>query len=355
MQSTKVAIIGSGPAGYTAALYAGRASLEPMMFAGEKSGGQLINTGDIENFPGFPQGKNGAELMMDMRAQAEKFGAKIADQYVTAVDFSVQPFKLWTHFPEGMTGENFDKTTPEQAAELVKQIKATPHDVEADSVILSMGATSKMLGIPGEAEFFGRGVSTCAVCDAAFYKDRTAIVVGGGDTAMEETLALTKFASHVTLLVRSDKLRASKVMQERVLNHPKVTVMFQTTLKDIQGEGTVKSATLKNTLTEAEQVLPTDGVFMAIGHTPATSIFADQVSLDSHGYVLTRQSLGAMGVEMARLALNEEGRVAYPTMTSVEGVFAAGDVVDTRYWQAVTAAAQGCMSAIDAERWLEKR
>lgn len=355
MQKTKVAIIGSGPAGYTAALYAGRASLEPLMFAGEKSGGQLINTGEIENFPGFPLGKNGAELMIDMRAQAEKFGAKIADLYVTAVDFSVTPFKLWTHFPEGMTGENFDKATPEEVAALVKQIKNTPHDVETDSVVLCVGATSKMLGIPGEAEFFGRGVSTCAVCDAAFYKNRAAIVVGGGDTAMEETLALTKFASHVTLLVRSDKLRASKVMQERVLNDPKVTVMFNTTIKEIKGEGAVKEAVLKNTLDATEKTLATDGVFMAIGHTPATQFLIDQVSLDSHGYILTRQSLGATGVEMARLALNEEGRVAYPTMTSVEGVFAAGDVVDTRYWQAVTAAAQGCMAAIDAERFLEKR
>jgi len=304
---------------------------------------------------GYPDGIQGPEMMIDFEKQANRMGADIRYGLATKVDFSARPFKLWTHFPEGMTGENFDKTTPEEAAALVKQIKATPHDVEADAVILSMGATSKMLGIPGEKEFFGRGVSTCAVCDAAFYKDRTAIVVGGGDTAMEETLALTKFASHVTLLVRSDKLKASKVMQDRVLNDPKVTVMFNTTLKDIKGEAMVKSATLKNTMTEAEQELPIDGVFMAIGHTPATQIFAEQVSLDSHGYVLTRQSLGATGVEMARLALNEEGRVAYPTMTSVEGVFAAGDVVDTRYWQAVTAAAQGCMSAIDAERWLEKR
>lgn len=355
MQHTKVAIIGSGPAGYTAALYTGRANLSPVEFAGEKAGGQLINTTEIENFPGLAQGKFGAELMADMRAQATKFGADIKDQYVTAVDFSVRPFKLWTHFPAGMTGEDLEKATAEQMAEFVSQVKSTPHDIEAEAVILAVGATAKMLNVPGEAKFFGRGVSTCAVCDAAFYRNRTAIVVGGGDTAMEETLALTKFASHVTLLVRGDALRASKVMQDRVVNDPKVTVMYQTTIKEIRGEMAVKEVTLVNTATQAEQVMPIDGVFIAIGHTPMTRFLYDQVSLDSHGYILTRQSLGATGVEMARLALSEDGRVAYPTMTSVEGVFAAGDVVDTRYWQAVTAAAQGCMAAIDAERWLEKR
>ncbi len=355
MQHTKVAIIGSGPAGYTAALYTGRASLEPIEFAGEKAGGQLVNTTEIENYPGFPQGKLGAELMLDMRAQAEKFGAKVEDVYVTAVDFSAKPFKLWTHFPEGMTGEDLEKATPEQMANYVSQVKSTPADLEAETVILAVGATSKMLNVPGEKDFFGRGVSTCAVCDAAFYRGKKTIVVGGGDTAMEETLALTKFADHVTLLVRGDKLRASKVMQDRVINDPKVTVMYQTTIKEVRGAANVKEVTLVNTATQAEQVMLVDGVFIAIGHTPMTQFLIDQVSLDSHGYILTRQSLGATGVEMARLALNEDGRVAFPTMTSVEGVFAAGDVVDTRYWQAVTAAAQGCMAAIDAERWLEKR
>ncbi len=355
MQKTKVAIVGSGPSGYTAALYAARANLAPVLFAGEKSGGQLMNTTDIENFPGFPQGVPGPQLMMDMRTQAERFGAQMVDQYVTAVDFSVQPFKLWTHFPPDVTGEFFDKATPEEIAQFVKTVKATPHDVEAETVILSVGAVPKMLGVPGELQFLGRGVSTCAVCDAAFYREKTAIVVGGGDTAMEDTLALTKFVSQVTLLVRGDKMRASKIMQDRVLNHPKVKVMFQTTIKEVKGEGTVKEVVLKNTVTDAEETKTVDGVFIAIGHTPMTQLFAAEVSLDGHGFILTRQSLSAMGIEMAKLALNEEGKIAFPTMTSVDGVFAAGDVVDTRYWQAITAAAQGCMSAIDAERWLEKR
>ena len=355
MQQTQVAIIGSGPSGYTAALYTARANLAPLLFAGEKSGGQLMNTTDIENYPGFPQGIPGPQLMMDMRAQAERFGSQVIDQYVTAVDFSAKPFKLWTHFPEGTTGEMLEKASPEEITQFVKTVKATPHDVEADAVILSVGAQPKMLGAPGEKEFLGRGVSTCAVCDAAFFREKSTIVVGGGDTAMEDTLALTKFVKQVTLLVRGDTMRASKVMQDRVLHHPKVKVLFQTTLKEVKGEGAVKEVVLKNTVTGAEETQVIDGVFIAIGHTPMTQLFAQEVSLDGHGFILTRQSLSAMGIEMARLALTDEGKVGFPTMTSVEGVFAAGDVVDTRYWQAVTAAAQGCQAAIDAERWLEKR
>jgi thioredoxin reductase (NADPH) len=355
MYKTKVAIIGSGPAGYTAALYTGRAKLEPTLFAGEKSGGQLMFTTDIENFPGFPDGKNGPELMINMRTQAEKFGAKIEDKYVTAVDFSQRPFKLWTHVPEGMTAEAIEKGGAEEMAKFTAAVKATPHDVEADSVIITVGSKSNMLGISGEMEFLGRGVSTCAVCDAAFYRDREAIVVGGGDTAMEDTLALTKFAKSVLLLVRRDKLRASKVMQERVLNHPKVTVRFNTTITEVRGEHAVSEVTLKDTVTGETTAQKIDGVFLAIGHSPMTQIFAGQLALDAHNFIVTRQSVSKLGVEMALKAVDEEGRVAFPTTTSVEGVFAAGDVVDIRYWQAITAAGQGCSAAIDAERWLEKR
>jgi thioredoxin reductase (NADPH) len=355
MQQTKIAIIGSGPAGYTAALYTARAKMSPILFAGEKSGGQLMYTTEIENFPGFPQGKDGPQLMIDMRAQAEKFGAVMKDQYVTAVDFSQRPFKLWTSIPAGFSAEVLEKGTVEEIKAFNAAVKAQPHDVEADAVIVTVGSKSKMLNVPGEMEFFGRGVSTCAVCDAAFYRDRTAVVVGGGDTAMEDTLALTKFVSSVIVLARGEKLRASKVMQERVIAHPKVTVMYNTSISEIKGEGAVTSVTLKNNVSGEEKDQPINGVFIAIGHSPMTQIFADQLTLDSHGFIVTRQSLSKVGVEMAQAALDEEGRVKYPTTTSVEGVFAAGDVVDIRYWQAVTAAGQGCAAAIDTERWLEGR
>ncbi|MBW7944513.1 FAD-dependent oxidoreductase [Patescibacteria group bacterium] len=355
MTKTRVAIIGSGPTGYTAGIYAGRASLEPILFAGQKSGGQLMLTTEIENFPGFAQGKNGPELMIEMRQQAERFGAKIVDQYVYAVDFSVRPFKLWTHLPADANPEVLEKGKDEDFAQLSAKLKAEPHDYEADAVILAVGARSRMLGAPGEMEFLGRGVSTCAVCDAAFYKGKQTLVVGGGDAAMEDTLALTKFADSVKVLVRSDKMRASKIMQERVIAHPKVKVLYNTSIKEIKGEGAVKEAVLLNTATQAEEATPIDGVFIAIGHIPATGIFKGQLKLDSHGFILTRQSITAEGVEMAKAALDETGKVAFPTMTSVEGVFAGGDAVDVRYWQAVTAAGQGCAAAIDAERWLEGR
>ena len=352
---TKLAIIGSGPTGYTAGIYAGRARLEPVLFAGEKSGGQLMNTTDIENFPGFAQGKNGPELMIEMRAQAEKFGTQIIDKYVTAVDFSQRPFKLWTSIPEGMSAEVLETGTLEQVSAFTTAVRSLQPDVEADSVILALGAKSKMLGVPGEMEFFGHGVSTCAVCDAAFYREKDTIIVGGGDTAMEDTLALTKFAKSVTVLVRGDKLRASKVMQERVTTHPKVIMRYNTSIKVIEGDQNVKSVVLVDAKTQAEETLPINGVFVAIGHLPMTGMVAGQLQLDKHGYILTRQSLSPEGVAMAQAALSEDGKVAFPTMTSVEGVFAGGDVVDTRYWQAVTAAAQGCSAAIDAERWLEGR
>jgi thioredoxin reductase (NADPH) len=355
MQKTRVAIIGSGPTGYTAGIYTSRASLEPIVFAGQKSGGQLMLTTDIENFPGFANGKNGPELMIEMRQQAERFGAKIVDQFVYAVDFSARPFKLWTHLPSSVHPEVLEKGKPEDFAALRAAVKAEPHDYEADAVILAVGARSKMLGAPGESEFIGRGVSTCAVCDAAFYRGKRTIVVGGGDAAMEDTLALTKFAESVTVLVRGDKMRASKIMQDRVIAHPKVKVMFNTTIKEVKGEGSVKEVILLNTATKAEETVGVDGVFIAIGHMPMTNIFEGQLQLDAHGFILTRQSISAAGVEMAKAALDESGKVAFPSMTSVEGVFAGGDAVDIRYWQAITAAGQGCAAAIDAERWLEGR
>jgi thioredoxin reductase (NADPH) len=355
MEHTRVAVIGSGPTGYTAAIYTARASLAPTVFTGEKSGGQLMFTTDVENFPGFPDGKDGPELMMNMRAQAEKFGAVMKDQYVYAVDLTALPFKLWTHLPAGFLSEIMDKGTPEEFQEMRKNIMAEPHDYEADAVVLAVGARAKMLDVPGETQFLGRGVSTCAVCDAAFYRNRNTIVVGGGDTAMEDTLALTKFADHVTVLVRGEKMRASKVMQDRVLAHPKVTVRFNTTISEVRGEGLVKEVQLKNTSTGEEEAMAVDGVFIAIGHSPMTQILQGQLELDSHGFIITRQSPSAAGVAKAQAALDADGKVSFPTMTSVEGVFAGGDAVDTRYWQAVTAAAQGCSAAIDAERWIEGR
>jgi len=308
MEQTRVPIIGSGPAGYTAAIYTGRAQLEPTVFAGEQSGGQLMWTTDIENFPGFPKGIAGPQLMMDMRAQAEKFGAKMVDKFVTSVDVTSKPFTIST----------------------------ADSSFTADSIIIATGAESIMTGVPGEKEFLGRGVSTCAVCDAAFYREKTTFVIGGGDSAMEDTLALTKFAKSVTVLHRRDTFKASKIMQERVLSHEKVTVLWNSVLKEVKGEGVVKEAVVETN--GEEKTLPADGIFVAIGHKPMTQIFKDKIILDDHGYVIT-------GMESEK----------FPTMTSVEGIFAAGDNVDHRYKQAITAAGIGCSAALDAERWLESQ
>lgn len=308
MEHTQVAIIGSGPAGYTAAVYNARAQLQPIVFAGDKSGGQLMWTTDVENFPGFSQGKPGPELMMEMRAQAEKFGADIRDQYVISVDFSVRPFKLQIYQSEEIT---------------------------ADAVIIATGAEARMMGIPGEKEFLGRGVSTCAVCDAAFFKDKVVYVAGGGDSAMEDTLALTKFAKKITIVHRRDEFRASKIMQERVLNNDKVKVMYNSQVTAVLGAQLVNK--IKISQDGKEQEFPADGLFLAIGHTPMSKIFIDQIKLDEQGYIITFESKKST------------------TMTSVEGVFAAGDVVDRRYRQAITAAGMGCAAALDAQRWLEQQ
>lgn len=325
MEHTKLAIIGSGPAGYTAAIYAARADLAPTLFAGQQSGGQLMWTTDIENFPGFPEGVAGPDLMISMRKQAERFGTKILDKDVTSVDFSARPFKL-------LSGEL---------------------EMTADAVILSLGAQAIALGVSGEKEFMGRGVSTCAVCDAAFYRGKKTYVIGGGDSAMEDTLALTKFVDSVTVVHRRDQFKASKIMQERVLSNKKVTVLWNTSLKEIRGDDMVKEIVLETD--GKQQTLPADGVFIAIGHKPTSRLVAESVELDDHGYIVTRQSVTKSGTVAATAALDDAGLVSFPSMTSVEGVFAAGDCVDTRYKQAITAAGQGCSASLDAERWLESQ
>lgn len=354
MEKTRLVIIGSGPAGYTAAIYAARAKLAPVVFAGQKAGGQLMWTTEIENFPGFPNGVNGPDLMINMMTQAQKFGAQIKYEYVTAVDFSQRPFKIWTSLPEGKIADTLlTSSSPEEYATVRAQIVKMPHAMESDSVIVATGASSIMLGAKGEMEFLGRGVSTCAVCDAAFYKEKVTYVIGGGDSAMEDTLALTKFAKEITVIHRRDAFKASKIMQERVLNHPKVKVLWNTSVVEVTGEQVVTGITVNTN--GKEKKLPADGVFVAIGHRPISNLFTGQIELDGHGYVVTRQSGSKTGVAHAQKALDEKGLVAYPSMTSVEGVFSAGDGVDVRYKQAITAAGQGCSAAIDAERWLESQ
>lgn len=352
MSHHKVVIIGSGPAGYTAAIYTGRAQLAPVVFAGQKAGGQLMWTTEIENFPGFEKGIKGPDLMMEMMAQAQKFGATIKYDYITAVDFSVRPFKLWTTIPAGALAEQaISNMSDADYATLRAEIVKTEPTFTADAVIATTGATSIMIGAPGEQELLGRGVSTCAVCDAAFYRDKDTIVVGGGDSAMEDAMALTKFAKSVTLVHRRDSFKASKIMQERVLKNPKVTVLWNTQVTKVIGEQFVTAVELETNGVKTTRSI--DGLFVAIGHKPITGFLKNQLELDAHGYVVTRQSVTDKGVVAAQSALQSSGLVAYPTMTSVEGVFAGGDGVDVRYRQAITAAGQGCAAALDAERWLE--
>ncbi|NCN06859.1 MAG: thioredoxin-disulfide reductase [Candidatus Pacebacteria bacterium CG_4_9_14_3_um_filter_40_12] len=351
-KKVQVAVIGSGPAGYTAAIYTSRAQLETTVFAGYQSGGQLMFTTDVENFPGFPEGIMGPKMMMQFRTQAERFGTSIVDMHVTAVDLSHRPFKIWTTLPEGTDPQKLNDYTPEQQKELAASIKASEPEYVANSIIISTGASPIKPGVTGEAEFSAKGVSYCAVCDAAFFRDKETYVVGGGDSAMEDALALAKFSKHVTVIHRRDSFKASKIMQERVLGNEKISVLWNTTLEEIIGDQKVTGVRVKEN--GEEKVLSADGVFIAIGHRPQTSVFVDQVELDGHGYVVTRQSATEVGVTKAQAALSE-GLVQYPSMTSVEGVFAAGDNVDVRYKQAITAAGQGCAAALDAERWLERQ
>lgn len=352
MKKTKLAIIGSGPAGYTAAIYAARAELHPLVFTGLESGGQLMYTTQLENFPGFPAGVLGPKFMMDLRAQAAHFGAEIVDGQITAVDFSSRPFKLWTNLPAQMTTDEYKKLSGEQALKVQAKIKQTPAEIEAESVIVATGARAITLGIPGEKELIGRGVSVCAVCDAAFFRDKQVVVVGGGDSAMEDALALTKFAQTVTIIHRRDQFRASKIMQERVLQHPKIKVLWNSSLQAILGEKMVEKVKVETA--GKVQELPADGVFLAIGHQPATTLVADQLALSAKGYLITNSSASEQGINQAKQNLDNHGLVLYPTMTSVEGVFAAGDVTDSHYSQAIVAAGSGAKAAMDAEKWLNK-
>ncbi len=310
MARHKVIIIGSGPAGLTAAIYTARASLSPLVIEGEPSstsdqpGGQLMLTTEVENFPGFPQGVMGPELMLKFREQAERFGAAFITEKATRVDLSARPFKVW--------------------------VRETLH--EADSVIVSTGARSLMLGLPDETRLIGHGVSTCATCDGFFFRGQHIAVVGGGDSAIEEATFLTRFAETVTLVHRRDTLRASKIMQDRARSNPKMRFAWNSQVTKILGGEKLEGVVLTDTLTGGERTLPVTGLFIAIGHRPSTDLFTGQLDMHDNGYLKTR---------------------AGSSYTNVPGVFACGDVQDSTYRQAITAAGSGCMAAIDCERWLE--
>jgi thioredoxin reductase (NADPH) len=300
----RLVIIGSGPAGYTAALYAARANLNPLLFEGMQPGGQLTITSDVENFPGFPEGILGPELMEKMKKQAERFGTRFEQTEVTRVDLSRRPFQLWQD-------DNL---------------------YTADAVIIATGASAKWLEIPSEKTYQGRGVSACATCDGFFFRGVDVAVVGGGDTAMEEASFLTKYASKVYVLHRRDELRASKIMQDRARKNPKIEIVLSVTIDEILGDAkAVTGIRLKSTKDGSTRELPLKGVFMGIGHEPNTKIFKGQLAMNDVGYLTVK---------------------APSTQTSVPGVFAAGDVSDPTYRQAISAAGSGCMAAIDAERWL---
>jgi thioredoxin reductase (NADPH) len=302
-----VAIIGSGPAGYTTALYAARASLDTVVFQGFETGGQLMLTSDVENYPGYKDGVMGPEMMDDFEAQASRFGAEMRPDNVERVDFSERPFRLW------LEGEDEPRL--------------------ARTVVIATGAKARWLGIEGEQRLMGRGVSGCATCDGFFFRDKKVAVVGGGDTAMEEALFLTRFASEVYLVHRRDEFRASRIMVQRAEENPKIRFVLDSVVEDVLGEESVEGVRIRNLKTDEVTDLEVEGFFAAIGHVPATGIFDGLVEMDDEGYVLQKEH----------------------TMTSVPGVFAAGDVSDRRYRQAVTAAGDGCRAAIDAERWLEEQ
>jgi len=301
----RVLIIGSGPAGLTAAIYAARADLAPLVIAGFVPGGQLMITSEVENFPGFPDGIDGPALMAAMRAQAERFGARLHDLDVESVDFSERPFK----------------------------VTAGGTRYTADSVIVATGASAIWLDLENETRLRGRGVSACATCDGFFFRDKRIAVVGGGDSALEEALFLTKFASEVVLIHRRDEFRGSRIMQKRALTHPKISVEWNTQVTDVLGEDKIEGLELTDTVTGQQREMPIEGLFIAIGHKPNTEVFKQHLDVDDKGYL----------------------EVANHTQSNVEGVFVAGDVHDHRYRQAVTAAGDGCRAAIDAERWLAEQ
>jgi len=301
----RLIVIGSGPAGLTAAIYAARANLAPLVFAGYQYGGQLMLTTEVENYPGFPNGIMGPELMETFRAQAERFGAKIENVDVVKVDFASQPLRVWTD----------------------------EREYQAQSVIVATGASARWLGIPGEERLRGQGVSSCATCDGAFFRDRRIAVVGGGDSAMEEALFLTRFGSKVTVIHRRDALRASKIMAERAMKHPKIEFVWNAAVEEVKGEFKVESLVVRDLLTGKAYELEADALFVAIGHDPNTEIFREQLDLDKQGYLVSRD-----GVHTAR-----------------QGVFVAGDVYDHRYRQAITAAGMGCKASMEAEKYLEAR
>lgn len=303
----KCIIIGSGPAGYTAAVYASRANLAPLLFTGQEPGGQLMITTDVENYPGYPDGIMGPQMMDDFRKQAERFGTRVRLEMITKVDFSGPVHKIWTEAGE---------------------------EIHADSIIISTGASARWLGLPSEQHFMNKGVSACAVCDGFFFRGQELAIVGAGDTAAEEALYLSKLSPQVHMLVRRDEMRASKIMQDRVKKTPNIKIYWNTETKEVLGGDEVEGIRIYNSKTNEESTIPVKGFFVAIGHKPNTGIFKDWLDMDEAGYLVTKPK---------------------STKTNIEGVFASGDAQDNVYRQAVTAAGTGCMAALDAERYLTEK